>query len=279
MDPARQKKFPQFVKKPFSLCKAVAKRIRFLKNLLYQSIELNHAVEERTRTLESLLYQSIELNNVVEERTRTLEFLTTQMINVENYNRVFLHQWYTELMEPLLGENLNPLLAAPKRVGLLSDFPLAKTSLDCINPESTVEGIVRPTHFVRNCIDLFGQDFNLLDLGTGAGGLIFECLANGIFSVGIDGSDYCARYRIGYWPLLKNNLFNCDITKQFSFVKIEEQDIFTFQIITMWEVLEHIDDENLDSLFNNVYVNLSDNGYFIGSVSLIPYADKDGNPW
>jgi hypothetical protein len=118
-----------------------------------------------------------------------------------------------------------------------------------------------------------------LDLGTGAAGLVFEFAMNGVLAVGVDGSDFCRANRIGYWPLLPNNLFTCDITKPFSFVSRSTQAVTNFDVITMWEVLEHIAEQDLADLFVNVERHLDERGYFMGSISLLEYVDSTGSPY
>ena len=44
-------------------------------------------------------------------------------------------------------------------------------------------------------------------------------------------------------------------------------EIYKFDIITAWEVLEHIKQEDLGQLFKNIYNHLSDNGRFIASIA------------
>jgi hypothetical protein len=52
-----------------------------------------------------------------------------------------------------------------------------------------------------------------------------------------------------------------------------------FNVITAWEVLEHIPASDLGSLLKNVHSHLQDSGYFIGSISLVEYVGRDGIPY
>ena len=228
--------------------------------------------EERSRTIESLL-------RTVEERTRTLEYVARQSMFAVNHQIDFLQRLYVESMPRLLDLNNRSAFNAAGILELKTDYPIALGSNDHINPDSTIEGVSRPTLFVKDCTSVLGEDIKCLDLGTGAAGLVFDFAMNGIFAVGVDGSDFCRVNKIGYWPLLPNNLFTCDITKPFSFMSRDTSALIEFDVITMWEVLEHIAENDLPDLFRNIGRHLNEHGYFIGSISLIEYVDSIGNPY
>ena len=228
--------------------------------------------EERSRTLESLV-------RTTEERSRTLEYLSKQSIFAAHHQIDQIHKLYLESIPAVLDLNQLADFNASVVLELETDYLIAESSNDHISPDSTTEGISRPTFFVQNCISVLGQDIKCLDLGAGAGGLVFEYLMNQIFAIGVDGSDFCRINRIGYWPLLPKNLFTCDITKPFSFLSRDTQALINFDVITMWEVLEHITESDLPTLFNNISRHLNKDGYFIGSVSLVEYVDRIGNPY
>lgn len=228
--------------------------------------------EERSRTIESLL-------RIVEERTKTLEYVARQSMFAVSHQIDFLQRLYVELMPRLLDLNNRPAFNAAGILELKTDYPIALGSNDHINPDSTIEGVSRPTLFVKNCTNVLGGDIKFLDLGTGAAGLVFEFAMNGVLAVGVDGSDFCRSNQIGYWPLLPNNLFTCDITKPFSFVSRGTQTVTNFDVITMWEVLEHIAEHDLANLFVNIGRHLDERGYFMGSISLLDYVDSTGSPY
>ena len=227
---------------------------------------------EQNRSLEALM-------RVVEQRSRTLEYLCQQNLVTQNYAIDFLQKLYVEAM-PSLGQHLQQAqFNATAVLTLNSAHRVAVDSNDHINPDSTLEGAVRPTLFVHDVIKVLGPNFKALDLGTGAAGLVFEFAANGVLAVGIDGSDFCRRNRIGYWPLLPHNLLTCDITKPFSFSAVHESNTAKFDLITMWEVLEHLHEHDLPELFRTIESNLSEQGFFVGSVSLVEYSDANGSPY
>lgn len=210
------------------------------------------------------------LVQIAEERSRTLEYELNRANEALKYQNELLLSWYTESTDKR---------AINKNIQLVSDHPIATDSNDHITPDSTQEGVVRPTLFVKHCLDIVGKDCSLLDLGTGGAGLIYECLLNGINAVGIDGSDYCFKYGLGYWPLINDHLYTCDITKPFKFVDQEAGSPLEFNIITMWEVLEHIQESDLHALFRNITQSLRRDGFYIGSISLLEYNDPNGVPY
>jgi hypothetical protein len=246
---------------------------------------LNDA-EERTRTLEHMLQAADEradramlLIQLIEQRSRTLEFVAHQTSLSQNYQVEFLQRMYVEFAPRLAGLRQNSLLGAETGIVLKTEFPLAYDSQDHLNPDSTAEGVARPTLFVQDCMRVLGNQLKTLDLGTGAAGIPFEFAMNGNVALGVDGSDFCKKNRIGFWPLLPDNLFTCDITKPFVFSDSADHHQIKFDVITMWEVLEHLQQVDLDGLFKNIASHLGSKGYFIGSVSLIEYSDNNGHPY
>lgn len=253
--------------------------MRILVNKLTPLEILVQLTEERSRTLEAQLDSVRILARASEERTQTLEYLTRQSLYATSYQVEQLQKFYVESMRVVLDLNQLATFNASRILELKTDFPVAVDSNDHINPDSTMEGLVRPTFFVQNCISVLGKEIKCLDLGTGAAGLIFEYAMSGVLAIGIDGSDFCRVNQVGFWPLLPNNLFTCDITKQFCFLSRDTQTPVAFDVITMWEVLEHIAERDLPSLFSNIRCHMGSNSYFIGSVSLVEYVDSAGKPY
>lgn len=243
-----------------------------------EALNLLRLAEERSRTLERQLHDSLVLLRITEERSRTHQYQATQALFAANYQMDMLQNWYVESMLAISSLANNPAILAARAIRLETDHPIAITSNDHLAPDSTTEGIVRPTKFVSHCVDVLGSDIRCLDLGTGAAGLVFEYVMNGIAAIGVDGSDYCRKNKIGYWPLLPDNLRTCDITHPFLF-KQANQETFLFNLITMWEVLEHIGEKDLPALLQNIKLHLAPTGYFVGSVSLVEYTDREGAPY
>lgn len=229
-------------------------------------------IAERSKTTDYLV-------RVTEQRSNTLEYVARQTLFALTHQQEQFHKFYIEAAPTFLNLQKQPAFNASKVMHLETDYPVAIESNDHLSPDSTTEGVTRPTLFVQDCVRVLGTEMTCLDLGTGAAGLVFEFAMNQVLAVGIDGSDFCRVNKIGYWPLLEKNLFTCDITKPFQFLSRDLQSPFEFKLITSWEVLEHIAENDLPELFKNVAAHLGKDGYFIGSISRVEYVSKAGIPY
>lgn len=243
-------------------------------------------IEERSRSLESMLVASEKraqstdyLVSIVEQRSNTLEYVARQSLFALAHQEEQFQKFYTEAIPALLDLKSQPVFNASHLMYLETRYPIAIESNDHLSPDSTTEGVSRPTLFVQDCIRVLGPQMKCLDLGSGGAGLVYEFAMNQVLAVGIDGSDFCRVNKIGYWPLLPNNLFTCDITKSFRFLSCESGAPLTFDLITSWEVLEHIAEKDLPGLFENIAAHIGKDGYFIGSISRVEYVDKAGIPY
>jgi 2-polyprenyl-3-methyl-5-hydroxy-6-metoxy-1,4-benzoquinol methylase len=105
-----------------------------------------------------------------------------------------------------------------------------------------------------------------MDLGCSGGLLVHDFLNRGHFSVGLEGSDFSLKNKRAQWPAIgETNLFTCDISKPFLVVNDNKQVLF--DVITAWEVIEHIHPNDLPQFFLNVNNHLKSNGYFLGTIS------------
>ena len=87
--------------------------------------------------------------------------------------------------------------------------------------------------------------------------------------MGLEGSDYSLKHGRANWPGLgRKNLFTCDITKPFKITT--RQQPARFHLVTMWEVLEHIYQNDLPQIFQNILAHLERGGYFVASTSSTP---------
>ena len=180
----------------------------------------------------------------------------------------------------LLNELLNNQIRLNKHflninnnIKLETNYPSAQDSNDNLFPESTMDGAIVKPRFINKIIQLFGKDASLLDIGCGGGGIVFSAIDQGLTAFGIDGSLQNKKLQNGYWQILPNNLLTCDATKPFCFKN--NNDYFQFSVISSWECLEHIPEEKIKGFLDNVYNNLCNNGYFIGSISRMPYENKE----
>ena len=113
---------------------------------------------------------------------------------------------------------------------------------------------------------------NIMDLGCAGGQFVVDLDAANRCAVGIDGSD-CSTVnekRTGFdnWERYNNKiLFNADITEPFQFTSYGVP--VKFDLITAWEVIEHIPEEKLHGLFENIRNSLSFGGLFVGTISMV----------
>lgn len=159
-------------------------------------------------------------------------------------------------------------------ITIISDHPVALESDDHILPRGTALDSSTNRRFNQRLKSWFCDrtEISILDLGCAGGGFVRTILEDGHLAVGLEGSDYSSIHRSGEWGICKHHLFTCDITKPFRIERYGE--CCTFDLITAWEVLEHIPEDQLDTLIANIADHLKPNGYFIGSVDTLP----DGNP-
>lgn len=159
------------------------------------------------------------------------------------------------------------------RVIVQTEFPFAKDSPDHLMPWGTSRDNSYNLSFNRRLLKLFRYPigFRILDLGCSGGGFVKSCVDDGCLAVGLEGSNYSSKLYRANWPLLGNKLlFTADITKPFSIQSIHgtQSHPLRFNVITMWEVLEHLKEEELDQTFENIKKHLEEEGLFMGSISL-----------
>ncbi len=153
-------------------------------------------------------------------------------------------------------------------IRLETDHPIAYESLDHLYPHGTIRDNTRYPRFVEKCEELLlpKRDLAFLDLGCSGGGMVLESALRGHLSMGLEGSDCSKKEQRAEWRLLGDRLQTCDIAKPF-YLRRPDNEIQQFDIITAWEVLEHIAEADLPQLFENIRNHLTDDGYFVGSIA------------
>lgn len=151
-------------------------------------------------------------------------------------------------------------------MNLVTDFPIAYESFDHIEPKGTAADNTHCMAFVTRVEELSnGRKIKFADLGCSGGGLVKDFIDNGHEAIGIEGSDYSLRNKRAEWATIPDHLTTADITKPFFIVS----DGVTGQcdIITAWDVLEHISENDLGVLIGNIRNNLKTGGLFVASVA------------
>ncbi len=168
---------------------------------------------------------------------------------------------------------LKPRPKTTIQVALKTDFPVAFESPDHLVPWGTANDNSSNKKFVLVMDALVsnasGGERRYLDLGCSGGQLVRDFLDLGWMAVGLEGSDFSQKFKRANWPDLGgNHLFTCDITKPFD-LRLDNQPA-KFNLITAWEVLEHIPTKDLESLFRKVSELLAPGGYFVASTTSAP---------
>lgn len=148
------------------------------------------------------------------------------------------------------------------------DKSVAIDSLDHIHPCGTANDNTICPWFVDKITNFYNRQINFLDFGCAGGGLVKEFHEKGHIAVGLEGSDYSLIRKRAEWGTIPNNLFTCDVTEKFQLYYNDEP--IKFDIITCWEVMEHIPEIKLPMLFENIKKHLKNDGYWIMSISQNP---------
>ena len=106
---------------------------------------------------------------------------------------------------------------------------------------------------------------SVLDLGCAGGGFVRSLLDDGVFAVGLEGSDYSKRCCRADWRCVPGNLFTCDVAGLFLVTVGGEP--ARFDCVTSWELLEHLAEKDLVTLSENVSHHLAYGGMWVVSVS------------
>jgi len=159
-----------------------------------------------------------------------------------------------------------------KNILLRAEKNVAFDSPDHLCPWGTMrDNSVNPL-FNRKLCQLYKDipgSLRVLDLGCSGGGFVKSCIDDGMFAIGLEGSDFSKRNRRAEWRSIPESLFTCDVSHSFQLLEDDEKtpSALTFNVITMWEVIEHIAEEDLSQLVKNVSSHLASGGIWVMSVS------------
>ena len=160
------------------------------------------------------------------------------------------------------------------KILIKTDYPVAFDSLDHIYPAGTKNDNFSNSAFI-NEVELQlcknNSSLKIIDLGCAGGKLVRDFVDRGHIAIGLEGSNYSLKYQRAEWPsLYGKNLFTCDITKEYS-VSIEidnKNESFESDLITAWEVIEHIPPDRLTIFFDLIRKHLKIGGKFVAGISL-----------
>lgn len=174
----------------------------------------------------------------------------------------------------ILLDRISPV-ANKNEFSLSTAHPIAVRSDDHRHPRGTRNDNTRCPRFVRKCEYIFERKIRALDLGCAGGGLVLDFLLAGHSSLGLEGSDYSLKWQRAEWRFLRDRLFTCDITEPYSIIDNGAGKPAKFDLISAWEVLEHLPEDRLEPFFANIRNHLADNGLLTASVATFEDFDKD----
>jgi 2-polyprenyl-3-methyl-5-hydroxy-6-metoxy-1,4-benzoquinol methylase len=149
---------------------------------------------------------------------------------------------------------------------------LAADTNDHLFPRGTKNDNTRHPRFVRACETLLGADLKHMDIGCAGGGLVWDFTHRGHSSVGVEGSDYSLREQRAAWRTIPDRLFTADICYPFHFTDRSSQRV-SFDVISAWELFEHIPEPQLAGLLKNITASLRPGGYLAASIAT--FVDRD----
>lgn len=149
--------------------------------------------------------------------------------------------------------------------------PLAMDSNDHLYPLGTRNDNYSKLEFILDIEKAFAsRPLHFMDLGCAGGRLVRDVVNRGHIGVGLEGSDFNAKAGRAEWPALYlKNIFSCDVSRDYTVLLKEsdgEPNLFECDVISAWEVIEHIFTDRLPSFFENIRKHLKIGGHFYGGV-------------
>jgi len=162
------------------------------------------------------------------------------------------------------------------KLKVITDHPVAWESPDHIFPVGTKNDNSTSAPYIEEVERHFGgRKINVMDIGCAGGQLIVDFANRGHNAIGLEGSDYDIKHGLHNWPsYYKNVLWTADLTKPLR-IENEDGERVLFDIISAWEVVEHISREDLPAFFDNVLDQLKPDGIFVSSVNMGPDTRRD----
>jgi SAM-dependent methyltransferase len=159
----------------------------------------------------------------------------------------------------------------PQKIIIRAEREVAYDSPDHIRPWGTKRDNSVNRRFNDKLYRLFPQSkqLSILDMGCSGGGFVKSCLDDGCLAVGVEGSDFSKKLRRAEWRTIPEFLFTCDITKKFDCFIEEggESRRLMFDVVTSWEVMEHIAENDIVHVAQNVARHLVPGGLWITSIT------------
>lgn len=164
-----------------------------------------------------------------------------------------------------------------QNIKITCQSPIAVDSPDHLQPRGTAENHMTHYGFIVAMKRRMGAHGAMLDLGCSSGRLVRDFRRIGWRAVGLEGSDYSLKARRPCWDTEAHvSLFTCDIGKPFEIM--DAKSLVRFDVITCFQVLEHLDGSRLESLMDAVeqhskpgtlfIISTANNSEIVGGVEL-----------
>jgi 2-polyprenyl-3-methyl-5-hydroxy-6-metoxy-1,4-benzoquinol methylase len=269
-----------------SLIKIALKSIEDLFSMNNQIIKQNQELIDTTTVEYGNINSKLEnFTKLIEEQNNFIisenEKINTKIENIrklieqQNKNLNDIKNREIETIKGLIIKNTIPSLE--NKITLHTEFPIAYESPDHIAPLGTKNDNSIYIPFNLKLYQLMIRKFSknkiaVLDLGCSGGGFVQSILEDGHFAIGLEGSDYSKNIKRAAWRIIPNNLFTCDISKDFNILNSIESN-FKFDVITAWELMEHFKEKDLTTVLDNIRRHLSMEGFFICSICTVEDID------
>ena len=149
---------------------------------------------------------------------------------------------------------------------MTTEYPVALNSPDHTHPLGCLADQYTNPAFIEELEGLFARKVSVLDLGCAGAGMVRDLLQQGHVAVGLEGSDRPQDSGFAAWPELGSvNLFTADIGKPFE-VRLDGAPT-QFDVVTAWDVFEHIPEDSLPQLMKNVVSHLTEGGLLIVTIA------------
>jgi len=153
-----------------------------------------------------------------------------------------IHIWENIIKQAIDRNAHNNGVNGPVKIS--TEYPIAYESQDYQNPLGALWNTGNPELVQR----LLSFDIEShLDLGCAGGKFVRQMLGEGVLSIGIEGADYPITNGNSEWMgKYSDHFFTADITKPFTLTYDK------FDVVTSFEVLEHIHEDDLTMMFWNI---------------------------
>lgn len=150
-------------------------------------------------------------------------------------------------------------------IKIITDNPIAIDSIDHLEPLGTKNDNFFNQAFNKKLYLLFRRPIKVIDLGCAGGAFVKSVLDDGYFSIGLEGSDYNFKNKLHEWVTIPNNLHTCDCSKPF--LVTDQSRLLKFDVVTSFDFMEHIEEKDLGTLFENMYNLIQADSLLVHSIA------------